>query len=149
MHPRQRAAIPTPGGGQRSRRVKNHYPEERDGHLGTARYYANGPAFFGIASRFITRDMQGRFDHTLIIMMGCSGLRTRVTAQAFLEKGARAVVGWDEDVSASHTDTATQRLLEQLFVESLPVNRAIAQTMAEVGPDPAYGAKLQVLFAAE
>ena len=125
------------------------YPEERDGHLGAARYYADGPAFFGIASHFITRDMQGSFDDTLVIMMGCSGLRTRVTAQAFLDKGARAVVGWNEDVSAGHTDAATQRLLEQLFVEGLPVSKAIAQTMAEVGADPAYGAELQVLFAAE
>jgi hypothetical protein len=54
-------------------------------------------------------------------------------------------VSWSRRVSASHTDAATQRLLEKLLVDGLPVGEAVAQTAAEVGPDPLYGAELRVL----
>ncbi len=118
-------------------------------HLGPAHYYEGAPLLFGIAPDYITHDMRDRFKDTLIIMMGCGGLWSETTAQAFLDKGARAYVGWDWQVSASHTDAATLYLLEQFLIEGLPVDKAVAQTMSEVGPDPAYGAELQVLFAAE
>jgi hypothetical protein len=93
--------------------------------------------------------MAGKFDDTLIVLMGCHGLRTRTTGQAFLNKGASAFVGWSERVSASHTDAATQYFLEQLFVEGRALDEAITQTMVEIGPDPAYGAELQALVVKE
>jgi hypothetical protein len=89
--------------------------------------------------------MQDSFDKTLIVMMGCDGLRSQRTAQAFLDKGASAFVSWTRRVSASHTDATTLRLLEKVLVEGLPVGDAVAQTAAELGPDPSYGAELRVL----
>jgi hypothetical protein len=121
------------------------YPQEQIGRLGKAEYYEGAPPLFGIAPDFITYSMRGRFDKTLIVMMGCDGLRAQRTAQAFLDKGARAFVSWSQSVSASHTDAATQRLLEKLLIEGLPVRDAVAQTAAELGPDPVYGAKLRML----
>jgi len=121
------------------------YPQEQIGRLGKAEYYEGAPPLFGIAPDFITYSMRGRFDKTLIVMMGCDGLRSQRTAQAFLDKGASAFVSWSRSVSASHTDAATQRLLEKLLIEGLPVGDAVSQTAAEVGPDPSYGAELRVL----
>ncbi len=89
--------------------------------------------------------MRGRFDDTLIVMMGCDGLRSRVTAQAFLDKGAQAFVSWSQPVSAGHTDAATQRLLEKLLLEGLDASAAVSQTAAEVGRDPFYDAELRIL----
>jgi len=123
----------------------NKYPQEQIERLGKAEYYEGAPPLFGIAPDFITYSMRGRFDETLIVMMGCDGLRSQETAQAFLDKGASAFVSWSRSVSASHTDAATQRLLEKLLIEGLPVADAVAQTAAEVGPDPVYEAKLRVL----
>ena len=123
----------------------NKYPQEQIERLGKAEYYEGAPPLFGIAPDFITYSMRGRFDETLIVMMGCDGLRSQETAQAFLDKGATAFVSWSRSVSASHTDAATQRLLEKLLIEGLPVRDAVAQTAAEVGPDPVYEAQLRML----
>ena len=124
---------------------RDKYPEEQIGRLGKAEYYEGAPPLFGIGPDFITHSMQGSFDETLIIMMGCDGLRSQRTAQAFLDKGASAFVSWSRSVSASHTDAATERLLQKLLIDGLPVGDAVAQTAAEVGPDPVYGARLRVL----
>jgi hypothetical protein len=86
--------------------------------------------------------MPGDFDGATVIMMGCGGLYTGRTAEAFMQRGAGAVVGWDNLVSAVHTDLATERLLEKLLVDGLPIDAALAQTMAEVGRDPAYQSTL-------
>ena len=124
---------------------RDKYPDEPTGRLGKATYYEGAPPLFGIGPEFITHSMRGSFDKTLIVMMGCDGLRSQRTAQAFLDRGASAFVSWTRRVSASHTDAATLRLLEKVLVEELPVGDAVAQTAAEVGPDPSYGAELRVL----
>lgn len=100
------------------------------------------PHYFSIAANFIERAMPGDFDGATVIMMGCGGLYTDRTAEAFTQRGAGAVLGWDNLVSAVHTDLATERLLEKLLVDGLPIDAALAQTMAEVGRDPAYQSTL-------
>jgi hypothetical protein len=124
---------------------QDKYPNEPTGRLGKATYYEGAPPLFGIGPEFITHSMRGSFDKTLIVLMGCDGLRSQRTAQAFLDKGASAFVSWTRSVSASHTDAATERLLQKLLLEELPVGDAVAQTAAELGPDPSYGAELRVL----
>ncbi|MGA2286760.1 MAG: hypothetical protein ABSG55_10910 [Dehalococcoidia bacterium] len=53
--------------------------------------------FFGISPLFITSDMQGRFAHTTIILMGCAGLyydeKSDETSKDLLERGAQTIVG--------------------------------------------------------
>ena len=119
------------------------YLEERStARLTIARYYEGGDPYFGIAADFIEDTMVGRFDETKIIMMGCEGLLSDRTAQAFINKGASTYISWDETVSASHTDAASERLLELLLLEGQTPTEAAAQTMEELGPDPTYGSKL-------
>ncbi len=115
------------------------------GRVGIASYYEGGPQMFGISPKFIESSMKGRFDDTTVILMGCDGLKSHETAEEFLEKGASAFVSWSGPVSAAHTDAATERLLEKLLIEGLPVGDAVSQTAAEVGPDPAHGSALLVL----
>jgi hypothetical protein len=121
------------------------YSDEQLNRLGRARYDENSPPLFGIGPKFVTESMEGRFDNTLIIMMGCDGLRSQTTAEAFLDKGAQAFVSWTRPVSATHTDDATLRLLERLLIEGLPTSEAVSQTAEEVGPDPAYEGELRVM----
>jgi len=82
--------------------------------------------------------MNGRFDKTKVILMGCDGLRSDRTATAFMKRGASSFVSWDRPVSAAHTDEATERLLRHLLIEKLPTSEAVRRTMAEVGPGPTY-----------
>jgi hypothetical protein len=116
--------------------------EQRAGVFLRAHYYDGGELYFGINPRFVEASMAGRFDNTLIIMMGCWGLTRGDMAEAFVRRGAHAVVSWDGLVSAAHTDAATEQLLEHLLVDRLTVPEAVAQTMDEVGPDPTYGSSL-------
>ena len=122
-----------------------HIDERRLKRVGISLYYEGAPPLFGILPEFIAHSMEGRFQDTLIVAMGCDGLRSERPAQEFLDKGAKAFVSWNRSVSAGHTDAAPQRLLEKLLIEGLTVEDAVAQTAAEVGPDPAYGAELRIV----
>lgn len=114
------------------------------GRLGRARQRDGSPEYFSIVPDFIESSMRGRFEGTTVIMMGCDGLRTDATAEAFVRKGAKAVVGWSGPVSPNHTDAATERLLQHLLIDGLAIQEAVRQTMAEVGPDPEYESRLLV-----
>lgn len=127
-------------------REDKYLKERKKGLVGRATYYVGAPPVFAIGSHFVEESMRGRFNQTIIILTGCEGLKSQRTAQAFLNKGAQAFVGWTDMVSASHTDAATKRLLEKLLVEGLTVENAVAQTTAEVGPEPSSGAQLRVLL---
>jgi len=121
--------------------------EQRDARVVRAVYYEGDDPIFAVSSGFVETSMQGRFDGSVILLMGCEGLVSDRTARAFVDRGASAFISWDEEVSAEHTDAATERLLEKMLVERLPVEDAVAQTAAEMGPDPVYGAQLKVLTA--
>jgi hypothetical protein len=97
-------------------------------------------AYFAVGSDFI-RSSPARFDNTVVILMGCRSLSSDRTAAAFVDRGARAVIGWTDTVSPSHTDAASEQLLRHL-TDGLSVEEAVEKTMTEVGPDPWYGARM-------
>jgi hypothetical protein len=106
-------------------------------------YDEDGPErLFAIKPGFVSSSIGGRLDGATVVLMGCRVLSTDRMAEAFLRKGAASVVGWSDLVSGNHTDAATERLLQHLFVERLTVSVAVAQTKAEVGPDPYYNSVL-------
>jgi len=117
--------------------------EQAAGRIGKAFYREGGEELFAIGPGFVSSSMEGRFDNTMIVMMGCDGLGTTVTAESFIRKGAKAFISWSQPVTASHTDAATEELLEKLLIEGLSTADAVERTAAEVGADPAYGAELR------
>lgn len=117
--------------------------EQAAGRIGKAFYREGGEELFAIGPGFVSSSMEGRFDDTMIVMMGCDGLGTTVTAESFIRKGAKAFISWSQPVTASHTDAATEELLEKLLIEGLSTADAVERTAAEVGADPAYGAELR------
>ena len=120
---------------------RDKYPRQG---VGDGFTYDGGPTMYAITTGFVEHVMRGRFNDTVIVMMGCDGLLSSRTAQAFLDKGASAYVGWSDAVSAIHTDRATAILLEKFVTDSLSLEQAVAETAYEVGPDPWYGAELRV-----
>jgi hypothetical protein len=107
-----------------------------------AQYTRDGPKYFGIAPDFFSKTA-GKFKDTTIVMMGCEGLLSTRTAQAFVDLGAKTYISWDESVTASHTDQATEVLLQHLLVEKKTGTDAAALTMADVGTDPVYHSTLR------
>jgi hypothetical protein len=97
--------------------------------------------YFAITNSFVSESMHGEFPGSLIIIMGCSGLYGRDMAQAFLGKGANAVVGWTGSVDAGFTDSSTETLVQYL-AQGRTVKDAVMMTSDKLGPDPVYGAHL-------
>ncbi len=98
--------------------------------------------YFGIRPGFIEQDARGRFKPAaVVVLMGCSGLRSVLMAQAFVHRGAASFVSWDQNVSVTETDAATLVLLER-FAAGATVPDAVAGAMVRVGPDPQSGARL-------
>ncbi len=120
-----------------------HVAEQLSDQLAMARIDENHPWVFGVGDEFVTRSMEGEFDNTVIIMMGCSCLYLEDLAQAFIAKGASAYLAWDAAVDLDYVDKATPYLIRQLCVDKVTVGKAAASTMNVVGPDPKYGAVLQ------
>ena len=112
--------------------------------LSKVSYYEGGPEYFGVMPGFIKSSTKGDFQGTTIIIMGCDGLRSDAMAEAFVQKGAKAVVAWDGLVSPGHTDAAIERLLQYLLKDRLTLQEAVAQTMTELGPDPSYESVLRL-----
>lgn len=126
---------------------KRYVKEQLTNHIGRAKllYDPDSPLYFAILSGFVRQDMKGRFNDTLIIIGGCQSLGTPDLAQAFIDRGAAAVVGWNEWVDLSHNDQALLHLLHGLTRDKLTLEQAVRKTMNEVGPDPAYESILTYL----
>jgi len=101
------------------------------------------PYYFGIVPSFVKSNMHGKFQNTMVIMMGCNGLTYTDMAGAFIENGAKAYIGWNNSVSSSHTDQATTQLLKHLVTEGQTIRQAVENTAREVGPDETYDSILK------
>jgi hypothetical protein len=119
-----------------------HPSEQLSDQLAMARIDEHHPWVFAIGDEFVTRSMKEQFDNTVIIMMGCSCLYIDDLAQAFIQKGASTYLGWDVAVDLNYVDDAAISLVQNLCGENLTVKEAVANTMAEKGPDPHHGAEL-------
>lgn len=99
---------------------------------------AEGPKYFAIVPAFVREEMRGRFDDTVLIIGGCETLGSPELAEAFLDRGAEAVIGWDDTVDLAHNDQAMLRLLLAIVGERMSLEEAVRRTMIDVGPDPVY-----------
>ena len=120
-----------------------HQTDQWHGRLHMATVGEGYPMLFGIPPEFITGGMKGRFDDTVIIMMGCSGISIPDLALAFMEQGASVYLAWDATVDLDYVDEATPHLIERLCSGKLTLKEAVDSTMAVIGPDPRYAAMLK------
>jgi hypothetical protein len=100
-------------------------------------YHDGDPRYLVITDKFVRYSMNGSFRDTLIIMMGCNSMK-KCMASAFLQKGAKAYIGWDGLVTAEHTDKTTIQLLKQLLLERQTIAVSVREAMKEVGSEPQY-----------
>lgn len=117
--------------------------------------YEDKNLYFGVTDDFFRYRMEGQFDNTTVLMMGCEGLAFLGydyygyeyyhgdMAKTFLEKGAKIFWSWDGEVMGSHTDAAMAYLLQQLIIERQTAEDAMMNTMIKVGPDPKYWSRLR------
>jgi len=124
-------------------RQYRHIPEQLYDQLLPAEMTADFPLVFAVNSKFVTESMEGSFDDTLIIMMGCSCSYLTDMAAAFTLKGASTYMGWDGSVSLDYVDRAAADLITNLCTEGMTIEQAAAKTISQIGPDPEWGAGLR------
>jgi hypothetical protein len=92
-------------------------------------YYKPGEQYFVLSSLFI-ENLQGRFPSSIVVAMGCQSLKPgcEQMAQAFLDKGAEAYIGWSDAIFPQDTDTETTRLISMLLNENLTIGDAVRGT---------------------
>jgi len=85
--------------------------------------------YFGITPKFIEQIISGRFTDTVIFLMSCNGLNPDYlkTAQAFQNKGAKAVISWDNWISSFDNDGAADALLQYLINKNYTISEAVSQ----------------------
>jgi hypothetical protein len=124
-------------------RQTRYVREQLDDQILPAEMTADFPLVFAVNSKFVLESMPGSFDNTVIIMMGCSCIYLGDMAAAFTMKGASAYLGWDGSVGLDYVDRAAAELISSLCTEGMTVEGAVAGTMAGIGPDPDWGARLK------
>jgi len=93
-----------------------------------------GQFYFAITPKFI--ESFGNFPKSIIIAMGCWSLKYYGMAQAFIDRGAKAYVGWTETVLPDDTDYETAKFLEKFLGENKTLASAIAITGSHIYHDP-------------
>ncbi len=105
-----------------------------------ARTVENAAAHFSVSSNFISAFNPDSFQRCLVMVMGCASLREPDMAQAFVDKGALAYVGWHASVSLNHLDETTLVMVDKLCGEGLSVADSVKETIEEKGVDSDYKA---------
>lgn len=118
------------------------YVSEQDNGLLTRGYYSwrLEKFYFAVTPKFI-ENLEGWFPKSIVIAMGCNSLNKTCTemAGAFIEKGAKAYIGWTGLVQPSHTDNETIKLLRKFLVE----NKTLSGAIDTLNRDPLYGSRVE------
>ncbi len=115
--------------------------EQLDDELLDLKLTATGEDVFGLGPNF---KMNGHFENTIIIMMGCYGFGINGPAiymglaEMLIHNGAKAYVGWSGGVTASGSDSGAQQLLQNLIVKRTTLGDAVYSTPS----DPMSDARL-------
>lgn len=100
-------------------------------------FFEQGIYYFAVTPKFV--ESFGRFYKSIIIAMGCSTLNNTSLAQAFLNKGAKAFVGWTNIVLPNDTDYETAKFLQMFFEENETLEYSLSLTREHVYRDPNTG----------
>lgn len=114
--------------------------------IAPARSFAGEGRVLAVSPEFIRKTM-GNWMGAVVVLAGCYGTAGDSLPKAFVDRGASAVVGWNQAVSAEHADLASLELVKRLFAEKMTVNDAVDTVMRQVGPDPSYHSSLTVFSA--
>ena len=99
--------------------------------LSTGDVFSLGPNF----------KMNGHFENTIIIMMGCHGiyafpfLYSNALPGMFVSYGAKAYIGWNGGINAITDDDAVEQLLQYLIVRRTTIGEAVGS----IPSDPVTG----------
>jgi len=122
-----------------------HVQEQENGLVveGILNYSGVVKEYFAITSKFI-ENLESKFPKSVVIAMGCWSLKPGLEqmANSFIEKGAKAYIGWTGMVGYLHTDNETVKLMKKLLIDNETLGEAIDDLKLE--PDPLYGSTMEL-----
>jgi hypothetical protein len=86
-----------------------------------------GKFYFAITSKFI-ESLKDPFPKSIVIAMGCWSLNRTQMADAFIQRGTKAYIGWTDMVYPWDTDNETVHLLNMLLKDDMQLWYAVSQT---------------------
>jgi hypothetical protein len=98
---------------------------------------------FAVNWGFVKRLMAGKFNGSLVVAMGCESTCDSFVIREVIDQGVVGYVGWNGSVLLSHSDEATSRLVEDLYVSKLSLREAVDDVNEKIGPDETEGATLE------
>lgn len=101
---------------------------------------------FAVNKWFIKKCMAGKFNGTLLILMGCDGTCDPGMAKEFIRQGASGYIGWNGSVVPLHSDQAILQLIDNLYVKNCTVQEAVERTIEQVRSDPEYNSTLKLIL---
>ena len=117
---------------------KSYSDYRRNGLVTKGEYiFEQGIYYFAITPKFV--ESFGRFSKSIIIAMGCSTFNNTSLAQAFLNKGAKAFIGWTNIVLPNDTDHETANFLRMFFGENETLEYSKSITNEHIYKDPNTG----------
>jgi uncharacterized membrane protein (DUF485 family) len=119
------------------------YTQEQHVQIVKEAYATDPQPVFAVNWGFIKKCMTGTFNGTLVIAMGCDGIRDSAIINEIMKQGAVGYISWTGPVLLSHSDTATLHLAESLYNQDLSITEAVQKTNNQVGSDPEWGTILQ------
>jgi hypothetical protein len=108
--------------------------------MGILNYSRSPQKYFALTSKFI-ENLEGCFPKSVVIAMGCWGLKPecKQMAEAFVTRGATVYIGWTNMVDLDHTDDETIKLLRMLLEENETIHEAVGRT----SPDWRYYSEMR------
>jgi hypothetical protein len=123
------------------------YASELDsGLLTVGEYFYKPGQYFALSSQFIEK--YGSFPNSIVIAMGCQSLKPgseKQTPQAFLDKGAKAYMGWSDIVFPQDTDNETMHLISMLLDENQTMGDAVRGTNQYTYSGTAYPHSTEII----
>lgn len=90
--------------------------------------------YFVIGAKAVEEMMVGQFPGSIIILGGCDTLSKPYLAEAFIEKGASEVIGWDGTIDNYNNDIVMLEILKQKLVNKMDLDKAVDLAMEKYFP---------------
>lgn len=109
--------------------VQGRYEQYSQEQLKACEITGDPVRYFAITPAFVEECMSGEFEDTVIILMSCNGLNQNYTktAEAFIEKGVKIFISWNQWINSSQNDHAITLLLQHLINENKTVREAVRE----------------------
>ncbi len=99
---------------------------------------------WGVSDDFINEELKGVFPNSVIFNNSCESTKSTLLSKAFLDEGAKAYLGFDENVWSSHGGPSAKVFIDNLVIEKNTVGEAFNKIWIKKDPLPPY-AEFQLL----